>query len=146
MKFIDSGAAIHDLYELDARITEASVKALRGATKDGVDSAKATSLFKDQTGKTRKSIRSTVDDYKVTSQIRAGGAASLLESGTGPHEITAKGGGLLKFMINGQWVSKKSVNHQGTVARPFMTVAADIAERSLDYYSVMFVESAIDHE
>ena len=146
MKFIDAGAAIQELYELDTRINEGIVKAIRGAVKDGVDHAKATSLFKDKSGKTRKSIRGAVDDFSMKGTVKASGAAIYLENGTPPHEITAKNGGALKFMMNGQWVFRKSVQHPGTEPRPFMTEARDHAERSLDYYAVMFVESAIDHE
>ena len=45
--------------------------------------------------------------------------APMIEYGTPPHKIKAKGGAL-KFKIGGNTIFAKSVNHPGTRARPFM--------------------------
>lgn len=101
------------------------------AAEDAAADARDTTLFKDRTRKLRGSIgfrgRSL---FEVTIEAKAKHAA-FVHNGTKAHTITAKDGGLLKFQVNGQWVSTRSVNHPGTTARPFVQLAVDSAEQRL---------------
>lgn len=70
------------------------------------------------------SIKSLISGNKLLGEVSANAEyAEAVEKGTKPHVIRAKNKPLLKFQVGGQWVSKKSVNHPGTKAQPFMEPA-----------------------
>jgi hypothetical protein len=105
--------------------------ALYQSATEAVMVAKATTLFKDQTGKLRQSIAQRPTGF-FSRAIRATRPyASFVHNGTPKHTITAKDGGVLRFQVNGRWVSKKSVEHPGTKASPFIQSAADAAQGPL---------------
>jgi HK97 gp10 family phage protein len=49
----------------------------------------------------------------------------MLETGAAAHTIKAKPGKLLRFTVNGQFVSTKEVQHPGMAAHPFLRPALD---------------------
>jgi len=117
------------------RLLDAIERAGKKSVPDGVKaawtSAERTTLYRDRTGKTRRSLIGTWDDYK--GKLRSGGATRWIENGTPPHEIAARRAPTLKFQVNGQWRSPKSVQHRGTTARPFMAEASRVGERALEF-------------
>ena len=126
----------HDLRQLADRIAADTHYAIAAGTEAAAEAARGTALFKDNTQRLRSSI--------VTSEGRGGMAgyvdakapyASFVNDGTRAHEIHAKGGGLLKFQVNGHWVSTRTVHHPGTKPRPFMTLAllagGEVLDRTL---------------
>ncbi len=139
---INSRACRESLNDLSAAIVNAGAQALRAAVKDAESSAKSTALFKDKTGDTRKSIDGTADGF--SGRLVAKGAATFLENGTRPHVISGKRGGLLRFVMNGRTVFARSVHHPGTAERPFMTIARDLGEQSLEHTLDFLVTSAIE--
>jgi hypothetical protein len=132
---------IAGLRRLSAGIELASQRILAAAVLAAETNAKATTLFKDQTGKTRASIKGSVG--LRTGKVVARGAASLLENGTHAHTITARNGGMLRFFVNGNAVFRRSVKHPGAAARPFMGQARYHAERVVEYASELYIGEAI---
>lgn len=108
------------------------IQAAEHALQDGVEaaekSAKATTLFQDRSGAggTRASIRGKA--FVSSGFVQAGGAARFLENGTRPHVIRAKNGKVLRFMVNGETLFRRMVQHHGTTPRPFMHEARDVGE------------------
>lgn len=54
-----------------------------------------------------------------------------INDGTEPHVITAKRARVLSFVVNGQRLFRRRVNHPGTKARPFAQPAARAGETFL---------------
>lgn len=138
---VDAAAAREALRELDAGLNQAGHLALRAAVKAADDSAKGTTLWKDsgRPGGTRSTIKSNVIGERGF--VRAGGAARFLEDGTPAHDIP--GNPLLKFRVNGQWVSTRLVKHPGTAERPFMQQASTVGQLAADYGAEYFAAYAI---
>jgi hypothetical protein len=111
-----SDKTVGDIERVAIRIKDASIKAVRAATVDAANSAKATTLFSDQTGDTRASIQAVFQlaGSNPFGVVQAGGASVFLENGT-------------VFME----------------ARPFMTEAREFGERSLQYYADLYVNEAV---
>lgn len=142
MGAIDTRACRTDLDTLLGAIVSVSNQALKIAVESAEEAAKATTLFNNQTHKTRDSIKGT--SFGQNGTLSAGKAARYIELGTPPHKITGKNGGYLKFQMNGTTMFRRSVNHPGTKPRPFMTIARDIGEKvlseSLEYFLTYAIE------
>jgi len=134
--------ALRDLY---AGILNNAPQALRAAVRAARDSAKSTKRFKDVTGWLRGSIREDFDG-PFKGRLRAGPKyARFVNDGTPPHEISAKGGGVLHFQMQGHDFFRRSVHHPGTKPRPFMDDAAAVGEQTLDYGLELMIERPIAH-
>jgi len=75
------------------------------------------------TGNLRASIgygRVDVAHFRVGTPVEYG---PDVEYGTSRHTITANGDDPLTFKVDGQWVSKWSVDHPGTPAQPYLRPA-----------------------
>lgn len=132
---------------LHAGLRNGAHQALTAALKGAADSARATTLFKDgPEAQLRKSIR-TDTQGPLEGRLLAGGRsapyAQFVESGTPPHEIHARAGGSLRFVMNGEEVFRRVVHHPGTSARPFMAEAAKVGEQTLDYGLELMTERPI---
>ena len=114
---------------------------MRAGQEAAVASAKATRLFTDRSGATRASI-ATRSFGGLRGQVRAGGAATFLERGTGAHSIVAKGR-TLRFQVGGQTLYRRMVRHPGTKPRPFMTEARDAAVAAIEVSTAVLFEHAI---
>ena len=126
---------------LSAGIAQAAVLALRGAVEAAETSEKTTTLFHDKTGETRGSVRGQVLGFK--GRVSVGGAAKLLQNGTKPHVIEAKRAGMLRFMVNGQVLFRRRVNHPGTAERPFVSEARERGAVALAFGADFYVGAAI---
>lgn len=126
---IDTTAIRKALVELNGDLQTAAAKSLDEATEAAAQDARATTEFKDRTGELRQSIESgRGTGAAFTSFVRAGAAyASFVEDGTPPHEIVSHGG-MLSFVVNGQRIFRRKVNHPGTSPRPFMEHASFVGE------------------
>lgn len=129
------------LSELLASIHNAASQALRTAEETSREHAKRTTLWKDKSGETRKSIHGEV--YGLRGFVEAGGAARWLEFGTPPHVISGSKGKQLRFAIAGSTLFRSRVHHQGTAERPFMQQARDQGQKVLEYGLAYFVGYAI---
>lgn len=138
---VDGQKATEGLRRLSAGLVLASQRILASAVMAAESSAKSTTLFKDQTGKTRGSIKGTVG--LRTGKVVARGAARVLESGTRAHTITARSGGMLRFSMGGTTVFRRTVHHPGTKARPFLMQARLHAEIVVAYAAQTYVNEAI---
>jgi hypothetical protein len=119
-----------------------AVYAVKAAVTAAVDDAKATTLFKDQSGALRKSITGT--SFGLEGSVTAdAGVAKFIENGTRPHVIEARGSGTLAFVANGSTVFARRVNHPGTAPRPFMEHAKQVGEQTLDYGIELLLEKPI---
>lgn len=116
---------------LDASDLQSKLKALDAAMREGArDATKATAeesrrfiqsgaYWTNRTGKTSASfrvVRFGATGHSVTSN---NAIAGYLETGTRPHVISAKPGGTLRFVQNGQVRFAKSVRHPGTKPKHF---------------------------
>lgn len=132
---------------LNAGLHNGAHQALVAAETAAYDSAKNTTLFKDgPEAKLRNSIRKELLDA-LHARVVAGGhgvrEARFVENGTAPHEIAAKGGGSLRFVVNGHTIFRRVVHHPGTQARPFMAEAAVLGEHTLEYGLDYFSDAAV---
>lgn len=119
----------------DRELQKGVLRAVTDATSEGAEEARSTHRYQDRTGDlTRSTVGRVIGggggdvDGEI---VAAKDYASFVDGGTEPHEIHAKGDGVLKFKIGGQWVSKKSVQHPGTAPDAFMGRALQKAERVL---------------
>lgn len=118
---VDARACSRDLDRLEDDIVVAAQNALRAAIAAALESARATTLYHDQTGTLRRETKSEFFASELTGRIGAGTTyARYVESGTEPHDISARGGG------------------------PFMQRAAAVGEQSLDYGLEYYVNGAIE--
>lgn len=138
---IDTAATRAGLATLGAGIMNAAAQALEQGLRGAETHAKATRLFKDQSGATRQSIRHT--RFQLAGTVTASGASHWLEYGTKPHTIAARRAKMLRFVQNGAVRFAYSVHHPGTAERPFMQQARDEGERDLAYALDYLVGAAI---
>lgn len=137
---IHATRTLEGLSLLEAGIVQAVGLTLRSAVKATEASAKATTRFHDRTGETRGSIRGEIQGFG-RGRVIAGGASRLLEEGTVPHTIVGRP--LLRFVVAGQVLFRRSVKHPGTAARPFMSEARAVGEQTAAYGAEYFVSEAI---
>lgn len=105
---------------------------LEMAAMTAANAARATTIFKDKSGKTRASIKDKRGPGANQSSVVAKGAAVFLEAGTGryglrgrDYVITPKNGGHLHFRVQGRWVFASHVMHPGIKPTHFMELAAE---------------------
>jgi len=137
----DTAQARDALRTLGAGLVQASQFALRSAVDAAKSSAIGTSLWRDRTGDTRRSITSGVTSG--SGFVQAGGASRFLEFGTRAHEIEGRRGGMLRFQMNGATMFRRRVWHPGTAPRPFMADASERGQIAADYGAEYFAEYAI---
>lgn len=147
---VDGQRAIDSLRSLSNAFRHAVQETTRTVLSETEKHAKETKLFDDKSGAgvtrphegTRSSIRA-VEEGMTHGFVEAGGAARFLEYGTPPHEIWAKGGGMLRFEVAGTVFYRRMVHHPGTAERPFMQQARDHGQKVADYVAEILVEEAI---
>jgi hypothetical protein len=127
---VDARRFAEGLERLASAFVRAAEMALREGVKAAEASAKATSLFQDQSGGTRGSIRGVVET-PTSGFVEAGGASRFLQDGTRAHRIPLSGNATLRFVVAGQVIFRAWVQHKGTKPRPFMTEARDAGERAI---------------
>lgn len=137
---VDGGRTRSGLANLKAGIRQAAGLTLDAAIEAAKASAKSTTLWKDQSGTTRSSIRS--ERTGLRGFVEAGGAAKFLEEGTKPHLIVAHGKAL-RFVVEGNVLFRKWVRHPGTAPRPFMREARQRGETAAEWAAEIYVNSAI---
>lgn len=126
---------------LKAAITQAAVLALRTGVREAQESAHGTTTWNDRSGQTRGSIRGQV--FGLTGRVEARGASIFLENGTRAHEIVARNAKALHFMVNGQSIYRRAVQHPGTKATHFMRTARDHAAVAAQLAARFYVGFAI---
>ncbi len=131
------------LRDLKPAILNNAHQALVVAVHAAKESATSTNLFEDRTGVTRSSIHEEMTAPLSGKVVAGGKVAVFLNDGTGPHEIRAKNGGMLRFEVQGHTVFAKAVHHPGTKPRPFMDQAAEFGEQVLEYGLEEFTDRAI---
>lgn len=129
------------LETLHAGIVQAAGLALRAAEGAAEADAKATTLFRDRTGDTRRSIRGQV--FGMAGRLEVRGAGKLLEYGTVAHVIAPKRASALRFVVNGTAIFRRLVHHPGTKPRPFMHIARDRGQLVADYAIEEYANYAI---
>ena len=115
----DSSRARHALRGLLGQMESDVREAVETGARVAELAARGTDQWKDRSGKTRKSIRAKVTKRGFGFQIRGAGASLYLEHGTAPHVISAKGPPgprMLRFVIGGSVIYRRSVYHPGTKA------------------------------
>jgi hypothetical protein len=143
---VHASKTIAGLRALSTRLIHAAEMTLVGAVEAAEMSAKTTTLFKDQSGKTRGSIKATVrasGAWDMRGRVVARGAAKFLENGTRAHTITARNGGMLRFYVNGNAVFRRSVHHPGQRATHFMQTARHMGELAAEFGAEIYVNEAI---
>jgi len=139
---VDSAATRADLAKLQVEILSATRQILGQLAAFAQQHAKATTAFKDRSGRLRASIRRGQKGPWALF-VAAGGRqaryAQYIESGSKPHEIKARRAKLLRFEQNGTVVFRKRVYHPGTKPARFMSSARDAAEAA----ATQFVESGL---
>lgn len=89
-----------------------------------------------RTGNLRRSIEpdpvTATGPFTVSGSVTAhADYAAAVHEGTKPHVIRAKNVKALKFDVGGKTLFRRSVNHPGTTARPFLRNAAEQVARNL---------------
>lgn len=141
MPTVDGSATVQGLRRLSTLIREAAALTLHAAVEAAESSAKGTDLYKDQSGKTRRSVKATYSG--LVGHVTARGASKFLENGTVAHTIAAKNAKMLRFYVNGSAVYRRSVRHPGTQERPVMRQARDIAMVAAEFAAEIYVNEAI---
>ena len=140
---VDGEATRKALSFLNAGVVQAAALTLRAGMRAAEESEKATTQWKDRSGETRGSIK-TSSTNGLRGFVSVGGAARFLEWGTQPHVIRARGGGTLRFVVNGQVFFRKMVNHPGTKPTHFATEAREMAIRAIETLAPAYVGRAIE--
>lgn len=116
-------------------LQDAALHAPRVAAQEGAAEAQKVGQFKDRTGRLRSGIVARFvrgSESSVTWQILSRAPYSkFVEQGTRPHVILPRNAKALRFVINGQVIFAKKVNHPGSRPYPFMGPALMKAERVL---------------
>lgn len=140
---MDTTITIEGLDEVEAgfvRVNRGVVylceRTVNRVAKAGIAVAHQVKTYHDRTGTLSKETKANKvfanSDGAEAEMVAATPYASLVEGGTKPHEIRAKGGGSLAFPgSDGETVFRKVVHHPGTKPRPFMGPAYQKAERML---------------
>src|SRR5690348_7611486 len=137
---MDASAFRDSLATLQATLYNNAAQALAASVKAAETSAKATTLYKDRSGRLRANTRGSSSG--LTGRIVADTEyAGFVNSGTRPHVIEARGQALA-FVVAGEYRFARRVNHPGTAERPFMQVARDLGEQTLDYGLEFMVRAA----
>jgi hypothetical protein len=137
---VESAKTVAGLELLEAGVVQAIGLAMRSGIKAAEESAKSTTLFKDKSGETRRSIKGELTSFS-SGFVSAGGASQFLENGTRAHSIY--GNPILRFQIAGQIFYRHMVNHPGTAERPFMAEARRVGEMTIAYGIDYFLGAAI---
>jgi|HubBroStandDraft_1064217.scaffolds.fasta_scaffold98275_3 hypothetical protein len=136
---VDGKQARRDLQMMRARLYVAIEMSVAAGVTAAANSAAASTLFKDQSGKTRKSIRGRVNGMR--GRVVARGAMFFLVNGTRGHGPShAK---MLRFVVNGQAVYAKWV--KGITPRPIMSDAAQAGAAAMHLAAQHYVGEAIAH-
>lgn len=142
-KALDASAFRRGLETLGAALYNNAHQALLTSVQVAEDSATSTTLYNDRSGYLRQHTKGFVFGLRGR-LIADAGWAGYIENGTRPHTIEARGGGALAFQVNGEQRFARRVNHPGTEARPFMEVARNLGEQTLDYGIDLMVGQAIE--
>ena len=135
---VDATEAMKSIRLLRIGLERAYIEVGRSVLGAMRDDAKGTTLWKDQTGDTRKSIHD-VQDTITEGFVEAGEASRYLEYGTPDHgPVRAKA---LRFEINGHVIFRRFV--RGITARPFMQHARDRGEITAEYATDYYLNEAI---
>ncbi len=130
------------LRQLEARVSAAARQALGQAAAYAAERARATTTFKDRTGKTRRDInRGARGPFSLF--VRAGGASLFLEDGTSAHVIRPRRARALRFVMAGTTMFRASVHHPGTKATHFVRDARNDAEQKLSRFAVVGIGQAV---
>lgn len=139
MTLHEAGLAVHT--HSNSKEIEAELQSLPGRVDSAVYSAtkEATELVKSRykeeinkkTGETERTIGSIIARGVFSASGYVGSdspVATYLEYGTRAHEITARAGGALRFVVDGREVFARRVHHPGTPAYRPLLRATDSAE------------------
>ena len=111
-----------DRAQLNRTITNASRRELKEASRQVVNRAKV--LAPVRTGRLRSSIRAEPPRiFSLRGSVTVGSDleyAAWVNDGTRPHQIRPRTKRALRFVVNGQVVFARVVNHPGTKANPFL--------------------------
>lgn len=111
-----------DRAELNRTITNATRRELREAGRQVVNRAKV--LAPVRTGRLRSSIRADPPRiFSLRGSLTVGSDleyAAMVNDGTRPHRIRPRTKRALRFVVNGQVVFARVVNHPGTKPNPFL--------------------------
>lgn len=128
---VNASETIDNLAEMRAGVVAAVELALKLLAAHAAAHARATTTFKDRTGRLRNSVR-TGHPSKWTTFVKVGGDrapyAQFIENGSKAHEIVARNARVLRYVQNGQVFFRRRVWHPGTRPTRFMQSARDATE------------------
>lgn len=142
-RLLDAAAFRRALDLLEAAIYNNAHQALVMSVQAAEESATHTTLYNDRSGYLRQHTKGSVQGLEGR-LVADAGWAGYVENGTRPHDIVARGGGVLAFQVAGEQRFARRVHHPGTAARPFMQEARDIGEKTLDYGMELFVGTSFE--
>jgi len=127
---------------LQGGLYNAAAQALRASVQAAETSATETTLYNDRSGYLRAHTKGSA--FGLEGKLVADAPwAGFVENGTVAHDIVAHGSAL-SFVVNGERRFAQRVHHPGTKARPFMDVARNLGEQTLDYGLELMVTEAIE--
>lgn len=148
---VDASDAIRRMRLRARRFPDAAQRPLEQAANEAAVIASGTTAWRDQTGKTRGSIKAQLGPGLNKSSVRARGAAVFLENGTGryglrgrDYVITPKNGRYMHFVVNGHHVFTSHVVHPGIKPTHFMRDAGEAMRPKFLAYCVRGARAAIE--
>lgn len=141
MSRLDTTALTIALRRADAELAQQLPRALAFAGDLVVNEARRTTLFRDRTGRLRRSIMRgpVVGSFAAGNlrlDLRVGGTsityAGAVHDGSRPHEIRPSRRRALRFASAGGFRFAKVVRHPGTAPRPFLTQAVEHAQPRIE--------------
>lgn len=130
-----------------AAVAEIGLGVARGVQQglsEGAKAAVTTGRWQDRTGRTRERTQGVVETITRNGAVGTLQSlvphASYLEEGTGPHEIRAKQGGVLRWESGGESRFARVVQHPGTKATGYMGAGLQKCERVI----LREIESSVD--
>lgn len=142
----DISQAVPDAAAFDREVVVGLQRAVSHTVTTTVAKARSQHRWQDRTYATRGSIDGEVADNATgaTGGMQAGKIAIYMNDGTRPHPIVATRAKALRFTMGGGTVFRRSVNHPGTKADPFLEVAQDFADEELQAAVDAAVEQALE--
>jgi hypothetical protein len=129
---VRANPTLRGIHILESEVVAAITAGIHAGVTAAEESAKDTTLWHDQSGETRKSIRGEVTSG-TSGFVEAGGASGYLQNGTRPASAVRTAA----MLINGEVLFRR-FKHPGIAARPFMTEArergAEAAAKAVELY------------
>ena len=147
MIIVDTSRVMRDLDEFDRRTARSVEQQFEAIGKKSWQFVNARDAFKRRTEKLHRSIKWKKRTENVLLVFTEANVkyASFVNDGTKPHDIVARPGNMLRFVVGGSVVFRKRVRHPGTRSTLFFEKATNKAFDQAEVELPNRFETAISH-